>query len=110
MTEVPDGAGRRKGFVSEPMTPEPGSGAVDSMARGEPGLPRAFSWRGQRFEVAQVHEQGKSRGEDRGDIYVRKHWYELETTSGIRMRVYFDRNPGRSGSRESRWWVYWVEE
>lgn len=110
MTDGPDGAGRRRRFVSEPITPEAGSGAVDSMARGEPGLPRAFSWRGQRFEVAQVLEQGKSRGEDRGDVYVRKHWYDLETTSGIRMRVYFDRNPGRSGSKESRWWVYWVEE
>ena len=105
-----DGGLRRRRFVSEPMTPEAGSGAVDSMARGEPGLPRAFSWRGEWFEVALVLEQGKSRGEDRGDVYVRKHWYELETTSGLRMRVYFDRNPGRSGSRESRWWVYWVEE
>lgn len=92
------------------MTPDPGSGSVEAMARGEPGLPRAFVWRGRRFEVACVLDSGKTRGEDRGDVYVRKHWYDIETASGERMRVYFDRNPGRSGSRESRWWVYWVEE
>src|SRR5215469_4209024 len=110
MTAGPNGDGPRRTFVSEPMTPEPGSGSVEAMARGEPGLPRAFSWRGERFEVARVIDQGKSHGEDRGDVYVRKHWYDIETTAGLRMRVYFDRNPGRSGSQQSRWWVYWVEK
>jgi len=92
------------------MTPEPGSGSVDAMARGEPGLPHTFSWRGERFGVAMVIATGKSRGEDRGGVYMRKRRYDIETTSGLRMRVYFDRNPGKSGSQLSRWWVYWVEK
>ena len=29
-------------FVSDPVTPEAGSGDVGAMSRGEPGLPRAF--------------------------------------------------------------------
>jgi len=110
MTAERGDGSRRRTFVSEAMTPAPGSGSVEAMARGEPGLPRVFLWRGERFEVARVLDQGKSHGEDRGDVYVRKHWYEVETTSGLRMRLYFDRNPGKSGSRESRWWVHWVEE
>lgn len=79
------------------------------MALGEPGLPRAFTWRGTRYELERVDATWKSHGEDRGDTYVRKHWYDIVTTSGLRLRVYFDRNPGRSGSQRSRWWVYSVE-
>jgi uncharacterized protein DUF6504 len=107
-----DDPARRRTFVSEPLIPEPGTGSVDAMARGEPGLPRAFIWRGRRFEVARVLESGKAHGEDRGDVYVRKHWYDVETTTGEKMRIYFDRNPGpgRAKSLERRWWVYWVEE
>lgn len=112
MEQGAGGGERQRTFVSEPLTPEAGSGSVEAMARGEPGLPRVFIWRGRRFEVARLLESGKSHGEDRGDVYVRKHWFEIETTTGARMRVYFDRNrgPGRAKSRQSRWWVYWVEE
>jgi uncharacterized protein DUF6504 len=103
------GAGDRPSFVSEPIVPEPGSGALESMARGEPGLPRVFTWRGERYEVASVTSSWKSHGEDRGDVYVRRHWYDVVTTSGKRMRLYFDRNPGRRGSARSRWWLYSIE-
>jgi hypothetical protein len=41
-------------FVSEAVTPEAGSFDAAAMSRGEPGLPRAFTWRGRRFEVAEV--------------------------------------------------------
>ena len=60
-------------------------------------------------EVGRVVEQWKGHGEDRGDTYVRRHWYDIVTTSGLAMRVYFDRNPGRSRRPERRWWVFWVE-
>ena len=79
------------------------------MTRGEPGLPRRFSWRDRGYEVSAVEASWKSHGEDRGDVYVRRHWYDIRTTCGQRMRIYFDRNPGRAGSRRSRWWVYSLE-
>ncbi len=80
------------------------------MGRGEPGVPRAFSWRGERYEIERVEASWKSHGEDRGDTYVRRHWYDVITTDGKRMRLYFDRNPGRRGSSRSRWWLYSVEQ
>ena len=33
-------------LVSEPVTPVPGSIELDGMARGLPGLPKRFLWRG----------------------------------------------------------------
>lgn len=96
-------------FVSEPIRPEANSYAIDAMSRGEPGLPKAFTWRGKRYEIARVEASWKGHGKDRGDVYVRRHWYDVVTVCGRRMRLYFDRNPGRSGSRASRWWIYSVE-
>jgi hypothetical protein len=78
------------------------------MSRGEPGVPRGFVWRGRRYEIAAVESSWKGHGKDRGDTYVRRHWYDVATVCGRRMRIYFDRNPGRSGSKRSRWWVYSV--
>lgn len=79
------------------------------MGRGEPGLPQAFEWRGRRYDVASVESSWKGHGTDRGDVYVRRHWYDIVTACGQRMRIYFDRNPGRAGSKRSRWWLYSVE-
>lgn len=98
----------RAQFVSEPIEPEALSANPAAMGRGEPGLPKRFTWRGQAYEIARVAETWRSHGEDRGDVYVRKHWYDVVTTSGVSMRIYFDRNPQRSGSARGRWWVYSV--
>jgi len=99
-------------FVSEPLTPEPGTFDVSRMSIGEPGLPRRFVWRGQTYEIkTAVHswrETGPCRhGSD--ERYVRKHWYEVETTAGDIMTIYFDRHP-RRGSRGPRWWLFSVRE
>jgi hypothetical protein len=101
--------GLKRQFVSEPITPEPGTGSIGAMSSGEPGLPRSFTWRDRRYEIASVASSWKGFGEDRGDTYVRRHWYEVLTACGVRMRLYFDRNAGRSGSKRGRWWLYWVE-
>ena len=106
----PNPESRRKKFVSEPIEPKPGSYDTNAMGAGEPGLPSVFTWRGRQYEVAQVLSTWKSHGEDRGDTYVRRHWYEILTSSGHRMRIYFDRNPGRSGSQLGRWWLYTFED
>jgi len=80
------------------------------MSRGEPGLPRVFTWREQRYEIASVTSGWRSYGEDRGDSYVRRHWYDIVTVCGRHMRIYFDRNPGRGGRRQKGWWVYSADD
>jgi RimJ/RimL family protein N-acetyltransferase len=92
-------------FISERISPEPGSFDIGAMSRGEPGLPKAFSWRGQRFEVAQITSTHRGMGEDRGDVYVRRHYYEVETTDALRMSLYFERNPS-DRSRGKAWWLF----
>jgi len=80
------------------------------MSRGEPGLPGAFVWRGKRYEIATVRGSHKGYGEDRGDVYVRRHVYDVETACGLRMRIYFDRNPGPKSRARHRWWLYTMED
>ncbi len=101
-------------FISEPIKPASGSFASAAMARGEPGLPAAFTWRDREYSVAQVLESWKSAGPDRDggtERYVRKHWYRILTATGEVMTLYFDRQPpaGRSRSRQ-RWTLFSMRE
>lgn len=95
-------------FVGEPIQPERESADTQAMARGEPGLPRAFTWRGIRYEIASVDAARRTKGTDRGDTYIRKHWYDITTRCGKRMTIYFDRNPTHRAARAKRWWLYSV--
>ena len=99
---------REQTFVSEAISPEMGSADIGAMARGEPGLPRAFTWRGRRYEITSVIATWKTTGTDRGDIYIRRHWYEIGTAEGQRMKIYFERNPTGRRRRGVRWWLYTV--
>lgn len=45
--------------------------------------------------------------EDRGDTYVRRHYYDVETTDALRMSLYFERNPSDRIKRKA-WWLYTV--
>lgn len=94
-------------LVSQPIEPDLTTVDTQSMAHGEPGLPRRFSWSGATYEVASVLRSWKTTKEDRGDIYVRKHWYEITTTSGQTMTLYCERHI-RAG--EPRWWLYTLED
>lgn len=98
-------------FVSETITPLEASFDTAGMARGEPGLPQKFRWRKKDFVVAEVLEQGKTRGECKhgsGERYVRRHSYRIRTTDGTVMRLYFQRSFGRA-TATSRWWIQSVE-
>jgi hypothetical protein len=90
------------GFVGEELTPE-GALDTDVLARGEPSLPRAFTWKNDRIEVATVRKTWRSLKDDRGDTYVKKHWFEFETTDGRVAVVYFDRGARK---KTARWWLY----
>ena len=101
-------------FISEPIKPKLGTFASAAMARGEPGLPAAFTWRGREYSVAHVLASWKSTGADRDggtEVYVRKHWYRVLTTTGEVMTLYFDRQPpvGRKTSRQ-RWTLFSLRE
>jgi Family of unknown function (DUF6504) len=95
-------------FISEPIVPTPGSADLTAMSRGEPGLPRSFTWRDQRFEVANVHKTWKTTRTDRGDTYIYKHWFDVETTDGKRMTLYCMRQIARGGKNQPRWWLYTI--
>ena len=92
-------------FVSERIAPEPGYFDIAAMARGEPAAPRAFVWRGQRYDVARAQPAKRVMGSDRGDSYVRRHYYDVETTDALRMSLYFERNPS-DRSKPKAWWLY----
>jgi RimJ/RimL family protein N-acetyltransferase len=94
-------------FISERITPEPGSSDVGAMSRGEPGVPKVFVWRGERFETARLLLTRRDMGTDRGDVYVRRHYYEIETADQLRMVLYFERNPSDRTKRKA-WWLYTV--
>ena len=99
-------------FVSEPIEPVIATYDTGRMAVGEPGLPGKFLWRGQNFVIADVlrawRETGRCHhGSD--EMYLRKHWYEVRTTSDAVMKIYFERQP-RGKSKTGRWRLYSITE
>jgi hypothetical protein len=93
-------------FLSEPIDVDPGTADVRAMARGEPGLPTGFRWRGRHYQIAGVIETWKSNadaGEGKG--YLRRHWYKVLATSGEVFTLYCLR---RTTGRKHQWWVYSV--
>ncbi len=99
-------------FVSEAIKPVLSTCDTLRMAAGEPCLPREFEWRGQTVEVIAVlrawRETGKcSHGSP--ELYVRKHWYEIATSTNCTMKIYFERQP-RGGRKGGRWWLFTIYE
>ena len=96
-------------FVSEPIKPLADGFDTTAMARGEPGLPLRFVWRGEEHAVAEVLETWRELGAPRegGEpSYLRKHWFRIRTDSGFEMKLYFERQPRSGGRGLGRWWVY----
>ncbi len=100
-------------FICEPLAPEPRTGDTAAMARGEPGLPSSFTWRGRRYTVAEVLKTWKSSspegGKAGGEMYLRRHWYRFMAGTGEVLTVYFDRQ-SRSRNPHRRWWLYTIEQ
>lgn len=100
-------------FVSEAMQPVTATADTARMAAGEPGLPRQFVWRGRQIEVRALVRSWRETGpchHGSDEQYARRHWYEVLTTDGLRMKLYFDRQPRAGGRARSRWWVFSVAE
>lgn len=103
---MPDSA---QEFVSEPLLPAAGSADASAMSRGEPGVPRQFTWRGQTYSVVQVLATWKTSTADRGEMYLRRHWSQILTDSGVRMTIYCERQARNRSKPKARWWVYSVQ-
>lgn len=93
-------------FISEPIKPQPGTFDAQEMARGEPGLPARFTWRGDEHRVAEVYEKWvTSSPEPGGEVYLRRHWWSILTDRGVRMKLYCE----RQGKAKGRWYLYTIE-
>lgn len=128
-------AGPDEQLVSEPITPARGSFDAAAMARGEPGLPARFTWRGREFVVLDLLETWKTstRGKGCGELYLRRHWFKVRVAEGgptpdarrtsasagdraisgppVVLTLYCLRQTPRGGAGEARrrWWVFSVD-
>lgn len=101
----------KNGFVSEPLIPNVATAETRVMAAGGPGFPGEFKWRGQALRIARILRAWRGTGPCKhgsSERYVRRHWYEVETTEGRKARIYFDRQP-RESDRYRRWWLFSIE-
>ncbi|MCC6680855.1 MAG: hypothetical protein IT445_08120 [Phycisphaeraceae bacterium] len=98
-------------FISEPITPAPGSFDAAAMARGEPGLPSRFTWRNLEHHVTDVLQTWTTSSPEggSGEMYLRRHWWLLRTDRGQTMKIYCERHP-RHPQNKQRWFVYTLEE
>jgi len=96
-------------FISEAIKPVTATFDTNRMKAGEPGLPREFVWRGQKFRVKDVVRSWRKTGpciHGSKEMYVRRHFYEIVTDSGEKMKIYFDRQPLKGRVKAARWWLF----
>jgi hypothetical protein len=98
-------------FISEAIQPVAETMDAARMATGGPGLPGQFRWRSQIVRITQVINTWRETGpchHGSGEQYVRKHWFEVSTDSGVKMKIYFQRQ-SRSANQKNRWWLFSIE-
>lgn len=93
-------------FVSRPISPT-GEGFITPATGGEPPVPLSFIFNGRTFEISAIVRSWRSSKRDRGDNYLKRHWFELETKDGATIEVYYDRETRRGASA---WWLYTITE
>ena len=100
-------------FVSEPIKPDVGAFDVQAMARGQPGLPAGFTWRGRHYGITGLLESWKqSEAEGHragGERYYRKHFYRVLTDGGETMTIYAVRHCKPGENPRKRWWLYSID-
>ncbi|MBN2582590.1 MAG: cytoplasmic protein [Planctomycetes bacterium] len=98
-------------FVSEEIQPAAGSFAAAAMARGQPGLPEQFSWRGTEYRVVELLRQWKTTGpchSGSDELYVRRHWFHVRVEPAAEMTLYCDRQARNTRRPKARWWLYTI--
>jgi hypothetical protein len=93
-------------FVSEEIVPLGGSFDIDAMARGEPSLPPHFTWGEEVLSVGRCCRTWRTTKVDRGDTYLKRHYFEFETGDGRLAVVYFERHVRRG---VARWNLYTID-
>ncbi len=103
-------------FVSEPITPEPGSFSTDLMASGLAGLPAAFTWRNRRYEIDECLYHGKVSAPEGGvrgrERYLRRQVFVVRLKTGETATLYMERQPRRGASARAarrRWFLYSIQ-
>lgn len=98
-------------FISEPISPEPGSFSTDLMARGLASPPGAFTWRDRRYLVLEClsHEKRSSREGGSGELYLRRQVFTVRLESGQIATIYLERQPRRGGNPRQRWFLYSIQ-
>ena len=100
-------------LISEAITPNSGTFDTVRMARGEPGLPTGFAWRGQSLEVGEViqawKESSHEGGHAQGELYLRRHYYQIRMSDDSTWTVYFIRQTPKSGNPKNRWFLYTID-
>jgi hypothetical protein len=101
-------------FISEPITPDKATADASAMARGQPGLPTGFTWRGRHYairEVVQTWKQTEAEGHrPGGERYYRKHCFRIRTDSGETMTIYAVRHAKPGENPRRRWWLYTIDD
>jgi Family of unknown function (DUF6504) len=96
-----------KRLISEPIDPVTVSAAqAKEGGHLEPQLPQQFRWRDDVIDVQALIKTWRSTKEDRGDMYLKRHWFEFASSDGRHVVVYFDRSAKRG---HPRWWLYTIE-
>ena len=91
-------------FASAPLIVVAG-GFVTAADGSAPPVPSAFSWKEGEFRITAVLRSWRSTKSDRGDTYLKRHWFELQTSTGARIEVYYDRD-----ARRNPWRLYAIED
>jgi hypothetical protein len=94
------------GFISEALTPLDDRHDTDGLTAGEPAVPASFRWHDEVLRVASIRRTWRSTKVDRGDTYLKRHWYEAALADGRTAVIYFDRG-ARKGA--PRWWLYTLD-
>lgn len=95
-------------FIGASIQPVDGTIDPARMSAGEPGLPREFRWKKQVIKIERVLRTWREMGDchhGSGERYLRKHWFEVVTEAGERMKIYFERQ-AKAGQKKSRWHLY----
>lgn len=99
-------------FVGESIEPVRETLDAVRMARGEPGLPGRFRWRGAEHEIAAVIETWKTTSDcthGSREQYVNRHWYRVRTTTGTVLTLSFDRRAKTPRELRSAWRVLSID-
>lgn len=91
---------KREQFVSEPIVVDTATISPAALARGAPGCPMRFTWRGREYRVVKVLDSSRQlRAHDSSETYVKSHSFRVLTDANLEMVLRCDRqvrgNPWR---------------